>query len=151
MPVRSWAICMLPSCHPPPTLSSFLLLLLFCRAILTFTDSLSFVLTFSLHLSVPHFLSAYPRCCSPFWPLAATVNRLHEVESVRSSVPYVRWRPLDTLAHSLTAWFGPRVAQSRGLVNLHNKAILSGFSMFVLMSWVQTEDDDVKGYHQNSV
>ncbi len=54
-----------------------------------FPPSLSLFLTFCLHLSVQHFLSAYLPCSSPLWPLAATVNPLHEVVSVCSSVPYV--------------------------------------------------------------
>lgn len=62
-------------------------------------------------LSVPHFPSAYiyPPCSSPLRPLAGTVNPLHEAVSVCSSAPYVWRRPLDALARSLTAWFGPSV------------------------------------------
>lgn len=115
----------------------------------SFSFSLSF--TFSLHLSVPHFLSTYPPCSSPLWPLAATVNPLHEVLSVCSSVPYVWWHPLDTLARSLTAWFGPSVSEwkacIRKVVNLYITAILRGFYMFIL-TWVkfQIVGDCVKRY-----
>lgn len=61
MPVRSWAICMLPSCHLPPTLSSFPFLLLFCTPIPTFTFPV---------LSLPHLLAAVslPHIFSPRMP-----------------------------------------------------------------------------------
>lgn len=68
-----------------------------------FHISLFSFFTFSLHLSVPRFLSAYPPYSFPLWPLAATANPLHEVVSVWSSVQYVWLRPLDMLADLLTA------------------------------------------------
>lgn len=89
---------------PSPTSS-----LLLSLSILTSTFPFSLFI-FSLHLSVPHFFSPHTSYSFPLWPLAATVNPLHEVVSVCSSVQYVWWRPLDMLAHSLTAWFGLRVA-----------------------------------------
>lgn len=80
MPVRSWAICMLPSCHPPPPLSSSLTpSLLYIH--FSFFSSPPLI----LHLSVLYSLSMRSPCSSPLWPLAATVNPLHVLVSVHSA------------------------------------------------------------------
>lgn len=57
MPVRSWAIFMLPSCHPLPPISSVLVLIVLVSILTIFF--IFFLLYFLLNLSIQHFFSKY--------------------------------------------------------------------------------------------